>query len=111
MCMKHKKPDDVPRHWEPTASLFYILRADPNVPVHVDYKVTGTATGGGVDYTLADGTLEFNAGETTKNISIAIVDDAVVDVGETIILTITPKAGDVVLGATTTHTFTINDND
>ena len=25
-----QKPDDVPRYWEPPASLFYILRADPN---------------------------------------------------------------------------------
>jgi hypothetical protein len=42
----------------------------------VDYAVSGgTATGGGVDYTLASGTLTFNPGVTTQNISVAIVND------------------------------------
>ena len=81
--------------------------------VRVDYSVTGgTATGGGVDYTLANGTLTFNAGDATKNISIAIVNDAIVEAAETIIIAITPRAGDdVVVGATASHTYTINNDD
>ena len=81
--------------------------------VRVDYAVTGgTATGGGVDYTLAAGTLTFNAGDATKNVSIAIVNDGATEGAETIQITLTPRAGDpVVAGATMVHTFTINDDD
>ena len=42
----------------------------------VDYAVTGTATGSGTDYTLANGTLTISAGATSGTITIAgIVDD------------------------------------
>jgi Calx-beta domain len=36
---------------------------------------TGTATGGGVDYTFAGGTLNFAAGETRKTFPVTIVDN------------------------------------
>src|SRR3954447_19705534 len=35
---------------------------------------TGTATGGGLDYSLTGGTLNFAAGETTKSFPVTIVD-------------------------------------
>jgi len=75
--------------------------------VMVDYRVTGgTATGGGVDYTLADGTLTFNPGQVSQQISIDIVDDTITEADETIILTLfnPTNAG---LGAITQHTYTI----
>ena len=37
---------------------------------------TGTATGGGVDYSFAPGTLNFAAGETKKTFPVSIVDNA-----------------------------------
>ena len=44
--------------------------------VTVDYAVTGTATGSGTDYTLANGTLTINAGSTSGTITVAgIVND------------------------------------
>ena len=44
--------------------------------VTVDYEVTGTATGSGIDYTLVNGTLSIAAGDTTSTITIAnIIDD------------------------------------
>ncbi|WP_395753935.1 Calx-beta domain-containing protein [Prosthecobacter sp.] len=77
----------------------------------VDYTVTGgTATGGGTDYTLADGTLSFDVGETVKTIPLSIVDDAVVDAAETIVITLANPAS-LQLGSTTQHTLTITDND
>ena len=45
--------------------------------VTVDYAVTGTATGSGTDYTLANGTLTISAGATSGTITIgSIVDDS-----------------------------------
>src|SRR6266536_1659812 len=53
------------------------LAAASGQTVTVDYAVTGgTATGGGVDYTLASGTLTFAPGVTSQNISLTVVNDA-----------------------------------
>jgi hypothetical protein len=79
--------------------------------VMVDYRVTGgTASGGGVDYALADGTLTFNPGQVSQHISIDIVDDNETEADETIILTLfnPTNAG---LGAVTQHTYTIYDDE
>ncbi|MCX7999849.1 MAG: hypothetical protein N3A69_13010, partial [Leptospiraceae bacterium] len=51
--------------------------------ITVNYAVTGgTATGGGVDYTLASGTLTFNVGDTTQNINLTINDDSLAETNE-----------------------------
>jgi len=77
--------------------------------VTVDYAATGgTATGGGVDYTLDAGTLTFNPGETSKTISIAVVDDGVVEDPETVVITLS-NPDNAKLRAITEHTYTIVD--
>lgn len=86
------------------------LSAAPAAEVQVAYTVTGTATGGGTDYTLANGTTTIPAGQTTANISLAIVDDAVADAAETVIITLVSPVN-ASLGATAAYTYTINDND
>jgi hypothetical protein len=79
--------------------------------VTVDYAVTGgSATGGGVDYTLDAGTLTFIPGDTAEDISIAVVDDALDENDETIEVTLSNPTN-ATLGANTVHTYTINDND
>jgi hypothetical protein len=79
--------------------------------VTVDYAVTGgTATGGGVDYTLAAGTLTFAAGTTTQNITISVVDDAIAEPDETVIIALS-NPSNATLGTEDEHTFTIIDND
>jgi len=71
----------------------------------------GTATGGGIDYTLASGTLTFAAGDTSKTIAITVVDDALDEaIRETIEVTLSNPTN-ATLGDTTTHTFSIIDND
>ena len=52
----------------------------------------GTATAG-EDYTAASGTLTFAPGETTKTISVAILDDATEDSGETVLLRLSNATG------------------
>jgi hypothetical protein len=78
--------------------------------VTVNYAVTGTASGGGVDYTLANGTVTFTAGETSKNLTLAIHDDLIDEDDETVIITLSAPSGGT-LGSNTVYTYTINDND
>ena len=53
-----------------------MLSAASSQDVTVNYVVTGTATGSGTDYTLADGVLTISASETSGIITIGnIIDD------------------------------------
>ena len=79
--------------------------------VTVDYVVTGTATGSGQDYTLADGTLSISSGETSGTVTITdIVDDLFDEDNETVIVTLS-NPSNATLGSDNVHTYTINDND
>ncbi len=79
--------------------------------VTVDYTVTGTATGGGVDHTLADGTVTWTPGLMYQLISISgIVDDTILEANETVIITLS-NPSNAVLGTNTVHTYTITNND
>src|SRR5213079_2031893 len=71
----------------------------------VNYTVSGgTATGGGVDYTLASGTLVFAPGVTTQNISIAVVNDTLDENDETVLVTLSSPTNSTV-GPIGTHTY------
>ena len=68
------------------------LSAASSSDISVYYTVSGTATGSGTDYTLADGILTINAGETSGTITIAdIVDDLIAEGNETVILTLSDQ--------------------
>lgn len=91
-------------------SIGVTLSAAPAEAVQVTYAVTGTATGGGVDYTLANGTLTVPVGQTSANLSLVIIDDAIADPNETVIVTLTGPVN-ASLGTTTVYTHTITDNE
>ena len=94
-----------------SAGLTINLSAASGLNVTVDYAVSGTATGSGTDYTLADGTLSISAGEKTGTISITdIVDDVVDEENETVIVTLS-NPNNAILGTDIVYTYTINDND
>ena len=88
------------------------LSAASSQTVTVNYAVTGgTATGGGVDYTLlGTGTLTFTPGDTSENVSLTIINDTLDEDDETVIVTLSSPVN-ATLGANTTHTRTITDND
>ena len=94
-----------------SAALTLDLSVAPTQNVTLDFAVTGTATGSGTDYTLADGTLTISAGETTGTITITdIIDDLLDEENETVIVTLS-NPSNATLGADNVHTYTINDND
>jgi hypothetical protein len=62
------------------------------------------------DYTITAATLRFAAGETTKNATIPIIDDAYVEGSEVLNLKLSNAQG-ASLGAQNTATLTIADND
>ncbi|MCB9448709.1 MAG: hypothetical protein H6585_10230 [Flavobacteriales bacterium] len=77
----------------------------------VDYTVSGTATGGGTDYTLASGTATIVAPATTTTISIIVVDDALDEAGETVVVSLSNPSAGVNIGTNDVYTYTINDDD
>jgi len=80
--------------------------------VTVNYAVTeGTASGAGVDYSLAAGIATITAGNlTSDDISITIVDDSIQEANETIEVTLSNPVN-ASLGTNTIHTYTIVDNE
>ena len=85
----------------PGAVLAFVVTLSGTAPyrVKVDYATSdGTATAGS-DYTATSGTLIFERGETSKTISVPVLDDAHDDDSETLSFTLSnPKRGTIVDG-------------
>ena len=95
-----------------SAVLSVELSNTSSTDISVDYAITGTATGSGTDYTLADGTLTISAGNLGGDITISgIVDDAILETDEAVIVTLSNPSDNAILGTNEVHTYTINDND
>lgn len=93
-----------------TVTIFMNYTMSSNVTVN--YVVTGgTAAGGGTDFTLSNGTATITAGTTSATFSITITNDAVIESDETIIIKIRNPSSGITLGADSTFTYTINDDD
>jgi len=93
------------------ANLLVEISTASQFDISVNYTVSGTATGGGTDYVLANGTLNITAGDTSGNISAVIVDNAVVESDETVVVTLSPGPVNATLGSKTIHTYTILNDD
>ena len=78
--------------------------------VTVDYATSdGTATAG-ADYTAASGTLSFAAGETSKTVSVTVLNDAHDEGSETLTLTLSNATGAVIGDGQATGTITNDDH-
>jgi len=78
----------------------------------VDNGSTATIGGDTPDATIAGAfQLTFAPGETTKTISIPIVDDATAEVDETLIITIASARLATAIGANAAHTLTVTSNE
>ena len=94
-----------------TGTLTANLSSASTQTVTVNYSVNGgSATDGGVDYTLASGTLTFAPSVTTQTISIPIVNDALYESTETIVVSL-DSAQNAQLGANTLCSYAIINDD
>ena len=86
------------------------LSAKTNVPATVQYAVSsGTAKGGGVDYTLKPGTVTFKTGQTSQTLSIPIVNTKLSEASKTIVVSLSNPVN-AALGGNGTFTYTIQNN-
>jgi hypothetical protein len=93
-----------------TAAITVALSRPSGYTITVPYTVDGTATGGGVDYTLAASPLTIPAGATSATLTLAVVNDALDEPNETVVITLQkPSHGTKVVPAT--HRVTITDDD
>jgi hypothetical protein len=90
-----------------------VLTIAPTAPVSIELAVSGTATPGGVDDALTDGqVVTFAANETTKTVSIGVVQDLLDEDDETVVLGLkNPSAKLIIASANTMRTHTITDDD
>lgn len=79
--------------------------------VTVNYATSNGTALAGSDYTAASGTLTFAHGVTSQTFQVAITDDSLVESSEAITLTLSSPGGGASLGATSTASITITDND
>jgi hypothetical protein len=89
------------------------LSAASSEPVSVPYTVAGTATSN-ADFILVNGILTVPAGATQASISIPLIDDAVDEVDETIVLSLGEPIGELLsatLGEAQVHAITLVDDD
>ena len=93
-----------------TATITVRLNGVSNLPVTVDYATNGGTATAGSDYTATSGTLTFAPGETAKTFTVAVLDDALGEANETVLLTLSNPTN-AALSATPTATLTINAND
>lgn len=78
--------------------------------VTVNYITSDGTAAASSDYTATSGTLTFLAGQTSKTVTVATVDDSVSEPTETMLVALASPTGGAIIGATA-GTGTINDND
>jgi len=86
------------------------LSSPSALTVTLPFTVSGTATGGGVDYSITASPITIPAGSTTGGVAITVIDDTLQEPDETVVIAMGSPTN-ASLGAITTHTATIVDND
>jgi hypothetical protein len=89
-----------------------VVRNGPtNTVATVDYATANGTASSGADYAQTSGTLQFDAGQTSKTISVLIFDDAATEGNETFSVVLSNPTGATILGSPSTATVTIVDDD
>ena len=93
-----------------TATIVLVLPSVSGQGVSVNYSFSGTASSS-IDYTTSTAqTATISAGNTSTTIMLSVVNDSDNESDETIIINLSSPTN-ATLGATTTYTYTIIDND
>ncbi len=87
-----------------TLEFTVMLNRAASETVTVDYATADGTAQAGQDYTAAEGTLTFAAGETQKTVSVAVLDDAHDEGEETLTLTLSNASGARIADDTATGT-------
>jgi hypothetical protein len=88
-----------------------ILRTgDVSGPATVDYVTAGVTASQRTDYTFAQGTIRFGAGESSKSFDVLISEDIKVEGTETFTITLSNGTGQALLGNPSTATVSITDD-
>lgn len=96
---------------EGSALVFTVTRSGTlNAVQTVNFASGGGTANAGADYGAALGTLTFAAGETVKTVSLATIDDALIEATETVQVSLSAPTAGAVIGAATA-TGSISDND
>ncbi|MBL8829467.1 MAG: hypothetical protein JNM18_20980, partial [Planctomycetaceae bacterium] len=93
-----------------TASVVVTLSASLSTPLIVPLSFSGTGTFG-IDYSATTTSVVFNVGETSATLVLTGLSDTRYEPGETAIVSIDSAPSGSQLGATTSGSLTINDND
>jgi uncharacterized repeat protein (TIGR01451 family) len=93
-----------------SASVTVNRTGDANSFASVHFATSGGSAKEGRDYTAAFGVLNFAPGESSKNVTVLIIDNSYVDGSRTVNLALSNPAG-AALAAQSTAVLTINDND
>lgn len=92
------------------AAITVTLSAVSGQTVTVNYATANGTAIADSDYTAVIGNLAFNPGDTIKTINVPITNDTAVEGNETFSVTLSGPSN-AALGAITTHTYTINNDD
>ena len=94
-----------------SATITLVRTAGSDGAVTVDVVFTDDTATAGSDYTIPATTVSFADGETTKTLSIPLLDDSIAEGNETVNLSLTNFTGGAIAGTQDTAIFTIEDND
>ena len=85
-----------------------------SAPQPAAFSVTWTVTGGtatAADAVAMSGSLSFQPGETAKPVPLTLIDDALREPSETLVISLSEPSAPATLAPIATHTLTVSDND
>ena len=93
---------------EDDATIDFVVTLNPagEANITVDYATSNGTASAGSDYTATSGTLTFTAGETSKTVTVAIIDDSTEESDETLTLTLSNASGAEISDGQATGTIT-----
>jgi hypothetical protein len=94
-----------------TATITVTRTGNTNAAVTVNYATADGSAVAGADYTAANGTLTFAAGETSKTFTVSLQSDALVEAKRTVLLALSDPSGATVPGGAARAMLTIRDGD
>ena len=93
---------------EDDSTIDFVVTLNPasEESVTVDYATANGTASSGSDYTAASGSITFAAGETSRTITVAIIDDSTEEDDETLTLTLSNPSGAEISDGVATGTIT-----